>query len=409
MLLATVSTLGALLHGAPAAVSTGRGSVHGLFTSRSRTVVLSAYPNPFSFLQDACPLSAPSPPASATTPPSPPPSLSTLLDDAESFLIKQAGLPNKPLACQAAETAIDTALRTAAEELGSLSVAVNASSSAALLLDGDLLSASIDATSIAGAGLRASSLSIVSDNVAFVQPSAFATTPPNLASPADVRFSVRLTQDDINRSPVIFGALQEILRELVRSGVSAAIGEALPRDRSGLVINLVSVEPPQAGKLVLVADAEATQSDGSVVRLSGMRVRSTPRVSAAEGNLLVLDRPELVSSFEGFGAKVELGLPFLRAAGVPLPPDVRLTRVVAADGAIVCDGGFTLRPIDYDGLVAIASAAAQDLQAAQQQQRSSTTPRWEGGDAVAVDVEATSEPPSPPPSASGDRALPPGA
>ena len=160
------------------------------------------------------------------------------------------------------------------------------------------------------------------------------------------------------------------------------------------MIRLVSVEPPQDGRLVLVADAEATQADGAVMRLSGMRVRTTPRVSAGQANLLVLDRPELVSSFEGFGAKVEVGLPFLRAAGVPLPPDVRLERVTVSDGAIRCDGTFVLRPIDYEGLLATAAAAAQDLQDLQQQQQQqarSAKPRWEGGDAVAVDVEATSD------------------
>ena len=44
------------------------------------------------------------------------------------------------------------------------------------------------------------------------------------------------------------------------------------------------------GRLVLVADAEAKQSDGSIVGLKGMRVRCTPRVSLEAGNLLVLDK-----------------------------------------------------------------------------------------------------------------------
>ena len=338
-------------------------------------------------------------------------SISRALDEVENLLIDRAGLPRQPLACQAAEAAVNTIVRTTAEELGSLAVSFNASSSAGLLLRGELLSARVEATAIASAGLRASSLTLSSDGVDFVVPKPFETTPPNLKSPATVGFSVRCTQDDINRSPVIFGALQEILREVVRTGVSAAIGEALPRDRDGLVISLVSVEPPQDGRLVLVADAEATQSDGSVMRLSGMRVRTTPKVSATQGNMLVLDRPELVSSFEGFGAKVEVGLPFLRAAGVPLPPDVNLKQVTVSDGAIRLDGNFVLRPIDYEGLLATAAAAAQDLQDLQQQQQQqqqarATKPQWEGGDAVAVDVEATSDDEPAGGSAAASRALP---
>lgn len=363
--------------------------------------------NPLDELREQfCPLtggassSSPSPPSSAAAP-----TLDSFLDQAEDFIIAQAGLPNTPLACQAAEAAIDTIARSVSQELSSLSVAVNASSSRSLLLGGELLAARVEATGVAASGLRASSLTLESAGIDFVVPAPFSTTLPNLRAPADVSFSVRLTQDDISRSPIIFGALQEILRELVRSGVSAAIGEALPRDRSGLVIKLVSVESPASdGRLVLVADAEATQSDGSVVSLNGMRVRCTPRVSLTDANLLVLDRPELVSSFEGFGAKVEVGLPFLRAAGVPLPPDVKLTRVSVADGAVLCEGTFTLRPVDYDALLAAAAAAAQDL--AELQERTAATPRWEGGDAVSVDVEATTDDPPTPPTAG---ALPAGA
>jgi hypothetical protein len=206
---------------------------------------------------------------------------------------------------------------------------------------------------------------------------------------------------------------QELLRELVRSGVSAAIGEALPRDRSGLVVNLVRVEPQQ-NRLILIADAEATQSDGSVVKLSGMRVRTRPTASAG-ASLVTLDRPELVSSFEGpsdyirsnlavagpsvcspslvrsmcvlagFGARLEVGLPFLRAAAVPLPSDLCISKLRVDDGSVLAEGSYTLRPIDYDAVLATAAAVAQEVQQARPPP-----------DAVAVDVDATSdeEPPT---------------
>lgn len=168
-----------------------------------------------------------------------------------------------------------------------------------------------------------------------------------------------------------------------------------------MVVTLVSVEPPQAGRVVLVADAEALQADGTTLRLSGMRVRCTPKVGSA-GRLLVLDRPELLSSFEGFGAKLEVGLPFLRAAGVPLPEDLRLTSLSVDEGAISCDGELTLRPVDYDALLAAVRAATaapppQASASASQRPRggggaAAGGPRtsWSSG-AVAVDVEAESE------------------
>ena len=96
-----------------------------------------------------------------------------------------------------------------------------------------------------------------------------------------------------------------------------------------------------------------------------MRVRTTPRVNAAQ-KLVVLDRPELVSAFEGFGAKVEVGLPFLRAAGVPLPPDVALTSLAVSSGEVTLEGELTVRPIDYETILAtateLANAAAQASQ-----------------------------------------------
>ena len=349
-------------------------------------------PNP---LLDACPLfGRGSSSKSSATSSNKRPSVTSLLDDAEKQFLASAGIGTKPLVCQAAEAAVDTAIRSTVDELGSLSVDVNASSSAGLLLGGTLLSARVEAKAIAVAGLRASSLTLSSeDNVQFVVPDPFTATPPNLKGPTPLQFSVKLSSDDINSSPVIKAALQEILRELIRSGVSAAIGEILPRDRSGLVINLVRVEPPADGRLVLVADAEATQSDGTTIALSGMRVRTRPKANAGS-DLIVLDKPELLSSFEGFGAKVELGLPFLRAAGVPLPPDVSIRNLRVDDGAILVEGSYLLKPIDYEALIAIASAAAQELQEASRSGEFSRTPP----DAVAVDVEATAEPEEPPPS-----------
>ena len=366
---------------------------------------------PLTSLSESCPLTGSSSKSatSSSTERKGPPSITDFLDGAERRVLEQAGLTQQPLACQAAETAIDSLVRQSCDELGSLTVNVNASSSAGLLLRGELLSASIEASAIAAAGLRASRLSLSSPGIDFDLPisalldspadflraagDASLLRPPNLKSPATVGFDVTLTQDDINRSPVLFGALQEILRELLTSGVSAAIGEALPRDRSALVVSLVRVEAPQDGKLVLVADAEATQADGNVLRLSGMRIRTTPRADAAS-RLVVLDRPELLSSFEGFGAKVEVGLPFLRAAGVPLPDDISLSSLVVDGGSIMLEGKLTIRPVDYDSLLASAQAAAASASAAaasrEEQERTRDASRW-SSDAVAVDVDAVAE------------------
>jgi len=281
---------------------------------------------------------------------------SEFLDEAETQLMQSAGLA-KPLAVSATETAIETLLRTTCEEIGSLTVSVRASSSASFVLRGQVLGTSVEATGLVAYGLRASKVALSSDGLDIDIGNPIEVRPPNLRAATRIGYSVRLTQDDITRSPVLFGALQEIVRELLRTGVSAAIREYLPEGT--LRVQLVAVEALEAGRLVLVADAEVSQADGSILRLKGLRVRTRPR---AQSNLLVLDLPELISTFEGFGAKLEVGLPFLRAAGIPLPECLRLSSLVTDNGALVCEGAIELQPIDYDlalrQLQDIASAAA---------------------------------------------------
>jgi hypothetical protein len=346
---------------------------------------------PLETLKEKCPLTsgaAPPPPSSPPPSGSPPgasaspPSVAKFLDEAERRVLEQAGLSAKPFAAAAAEIAIETVLRAASQELGSLNVEVNANSSAGLLLRGELLSARVSLSNVVALGLRATSFTLASDAVDFRVPSLLSQQLPNLKSPTNVKFGVTLSADNIRRSPAIFLALEEVLRELVRSGVSAAIGEILPRDASGLRITLKSVELDESdgGRLVLVADAEAApQADGRLLSLQGLRVRTKPRVPTdGSRRLLVLDRPELLSTVEGFGAKVEVGLPFLLAAGVPLPEDVALTEIAVEDGALRCEGELTIQPVDYGIILDAANAAA--AAAAQE-------PRRPPPSAVTVEVE----------------------
>lgn len=303
---------------------------------------------------------------------------SDFFDQAETRIMESAGF-TQPLAVTAIEQALDTLVRAGCEELGSLDISIGAKSSAGLLLRGQLLNARIEAQAVAAAGLRASAVSLSSDGLDVDIGSPLAARPPNLRSKTQVDFRVRLTQDDIQRSPVLFGALQEILRTLLKTGVSTAIGQNLPEGT--LAVDLVAVEALSKGRLVLVADAEAQQADGQVVRLQGLRVRTRPRTSLT---MLVLDTPELISTFEGFGARLEFGLPFLRAAGIPLPNAIDLRSVECDDGALTCEGAIELQPIDYEqALLQLQELAAEAAAAAARQERASAA----APSAVDVDIE----------------------
>jgi len=289
---------------------------------------------------------------------------SDLVDGLERRLQEAIGT-EAPLACTATEEVTEAVIRAACEELGSLTVDIKSNSSSAFLR-GDLRYARVAASAVAVGGLRVSSTELEVTNLR-VDPGSLLTSPPqlpNLARAVPLCFSLRFSQDDFNRSPLLLAAVQEVLRELVRSGVSAAIGEVLPDSSSGpLLVTLTKVEALEGGRIVLVADAEGQRADGSTLSLQGMRVRVRPLASPAS-KVLVLDSPELLSSFEGFGAKLEVGLPFLRAAGLPLPQPLSLTKLVVDDGAILVEGSLLLEPVDYNDLqqtlAELREAAAQN-------------------------------------------------
>ena len=363
---------------------------------RAGSPLMASLPCPLTALRDACPLTARRSSDDTTNGGGGGSSdgvglvegVSKVIDDVEGRL----GL-SRPLACTAAETAIETLVRSASDEIGSLDVSIDAASSAGLLLRGQLLSARVEATAVSALGIRASSISLRSDGLDVDIGSPLDNRPPNLRSATAISYGLRLSTDDLNGSPLIFGALQEILRELIRSGASAAIGETLPIRDGTLRVNLVKAEPPVKGRLVLVADAEVVQSDGRVVTLQGMRVRCTPRAS---GRMLVLDAPELISTFEGFGAKLEVGLPFLRGAGVPLPDGLRLNALRVEDGAVSADGTIEIRPLDYDELARELNDLAAAAAAAQRQQPPAPSAVAVDVDGGAFDVDATSEDDTPP-------------
>ena len=303
----------------------------------------------------------------------------SFIDDVESRLLQQAGL-TEPMAITAIKQALDALVRAGCDEVGSLDISIVADSSAGLLLRGKLASARIEARSVSAAGLRASAATLSSAGLEVDIGSLTPARPPNLRSATSLDLSLRLTQDDIMRSPVLFAALQEILRTLLRTGASAAIGQQLPE--GALSVQLVNVESLTNGRLVLVADAEATQRDGSVVRLQGMRVRTRPRASPT---MLVLDFPELISTFEGFGAKLEFGLPFLRAAGLPLPKGLTLSTVSCDEGVLFCAGALELQPIDYDvALLQLQELAAEAAAATARQEQATAAA------ASAVDLDLDS-------------------
>ena len=107
---------------------------------------------------------------------------------------------SQPLACAAAEAAVETVIRAATDELGSLVVSVQAASSAAC----PCVASSVwicGSKWYRGSWARASTVRLESSGFQVDVGSPLGQTPPNLAEPTAVSFDVRLTADDANRSP----------------------------------------------------------------------------------------------------------------------------------------------------------------------------------------------------------------
>jgi len=354
-------------------------------TSRSTAIVA----------QCRCPLTgqdkatAPRDPSSPDTAPPPPPPIEALAMSLEQSAQRALGV-ERPLGAVAAESAIRTLLTGICDELMTLRVQVSASSSWQMLTlpqkPGSIDSASIGATGVSVGGLRVSSCDLSFPegiSADFGSPFSNPPTLPNLAKTAEATFSVRLSQDDLTRSPILFASLEVLLRELIRTGASEAIGRVLPAE--SLRITLQSIESIRDGRVTLVAVGSTTAEDGSNLTLEGLRVRTRVRVNRVE-RLIVLQSPELVSTFEGFGARLEVGLPFLRGAGIPLPEGLNIASLEVEDGAISATGTLELRPIDYATILAEVQAFQE---AAERRAPTATT----------VDAEAVAddEPPSAPP------------
>jgi len=265
---------------------------------------------------------------------------------------------DKTLVAIAAQRGLELLLRAACEELGSLSITVEASSSWQMITlpqkPGSVDSVSLSATGVSAGGFRVSSANLAFPrglSAEFGSPFASPPTLPNLLEPAEASFSVRFSQDDLTRSPILFASLEALLREVIRSGASAAIGRVLPADSDALRIQLRSIESLRDGRVTLVADGSTRAEDGSNLTLEGLRVRTRVRVSRVE-KLIVLQSPELISTFEGLGAKLEVGLPFLRGAGIPLPQWLDIDSLKVEDGSICASGTVRIQPINYEKLAA---------------------------------------------------------
>lgn len=236
-----------------------------------------------------------------------------------------------------------------------LQVDIDASSNLAVLT-GNLNAVSVSTSRICFNGFAVSGgAALYTDEITIDPPAPGAglASPPRLAKPFSVSVRAKLTQADLNRPGPVRDAVEALLRQILATGLSGAVGRTLPPEIGGIHCTLDRVElsdaprqrrnqarvgwrnshPRQAGgKLVLRAYAEL--NSGHVIRFA---VRAG-LCTEANGNIIKLSDPELMWR--------NLSVPMITigSIGIKLEDTTRLTHVEIDKGVLSGDGIMVISP-----------------------------------------------------------------
>lgn len=238
-----------------------------------------------------------------------------------------------------------------------LDVDIQASSNIALLT-GNLKSVSVTASRIVFNGFSVSAGAALYTDQISIRPPPPGTplaSPPKLTSPFSVSIRANLTEADLNREGPVRDAVEALLRQILATGLSGAIGRVLPREIGGVECVLDSVElcdapmrqpsdrwgrastpithPKTAGgKLML--HARASLSSGRVLRFA---VRSG-LCTEANGSIVKLSNPELI------WRQFSVPMITIDTIGVQLDDTTKLTDVQIDRGVLSGDGILVISP-----------------------------------------------------------------
>lgn len=189
--------------------------------------------------------------------------------------------------------------------------------------------------------------------------------PPRLAKPFSISVQANLLEGDLNRIGPVRTGLEQLLREIISTGLSGAIGRALPADIGGVTCTLDRVqltdkgsteEPsffnwrpkPQDTDGKLVFRAHTTLPSGRVIHFA---VR-TGLCTMDDGQIIKLRDPEFI------WRNVTVPMITIDTIGVQLDPTSKLTRVDIDKGTISTDGILVISPYPDLTVQTLRSTAA---------------------------------------------------
>lgn len=232
-----------------------------------------------------------------------------------------------------------------------LEIDIDASSNRAIL-SGKINAVSVTTSRVCLDGFMVSGGAALHTDEIIVQLPRPGAPTPRLAKPFSVSVRAKLTEADLNRDGPVRDALQSLLRQIITTGLSGALGRALPIKIGGVECDLDCVEledpkpaikqnqvfwrgtKPQKSEGKIILHAHATLSSGRVFRFS---VR-TGLCTVNEGNIVKLNEPELIWR--------HLSVPMITIAmiGVKLEDTTKLTHVEIDRGMLSGDGIMVIAP-----------------------------------------------------------------
>jgi len=176
-------------------------------------------------------------------------------------------------------------------------------------------------------------------------------TPPKLAKPCSLSFTVTMTDSDLSISAPVREALAEVVQSILNRSVLALnpfqpiIGMLTP-----FFPKLAQAIPDLRGSQVVVKNVRSSAGllrIGSEVKPSNssrfIPLEVTCKVAVGQnGRMIGILQPMAVLSFDGNEFPVPFGA--ISLLGIDLGPDVRLVEIALLDGAVTTSGQILIRP-----------------------------------------------------------------
>lgn len=264
----------------------------------------------------------------------------------------------RPIASRIASAALKLFIKSLCTVAKEVEVDINASSNIALL-SGRLNAVTMKASTLVYNGVAISGgAALYTDEIIFTSVDTVTpfAAPPSLAKPFSVSVRATLLEEDLNRRGPLRDALETLLRQIITTGLSGALGRALPQTIGGITCNLdkvslheTIVETPPLFPFWPFTRRKTPVSDprgnimlhGHAILSSGQRLQFAVRAGIAtvnDGNIVKLSNPYLLWN--------NMSIPMLtiEMIGIKLDATTKITGVHIQNGRLSADGITIISP-----------------------------------------------------------------